>query len=150
MRGRHPWIHGKFRECGFRFTVPRQYILQVLKKSEGHLPAEEIYFKVRKLHSGTGLTTVYRTLELLVNMGVLSKIDTGEGKSRYELVEGISGKKHHHHLVCTKCGKIIDYADFMEKEKEFLAQTEKGLSAKYDFDIKNHKIYFTGFCKKCR
>lgn len=145
-----PWWHGKFRGCGYRITVPREAILEVLSKTSEHLSAEDIYMQVHKTHSNIGLTTIYRTLELLVHMGLVFKFDFGDGRARYELSEGPKGTRHHHHLVCTKCGRVIDYTDFIDDEIELLSRTEKGLSNKFNFKINNHLIQFYGLCEKCQ
>ena len=139
----------KFRRCGHRMTVPRQAIMNVLSDTDKHLSAEDIYMKVRKMDSTVGLTTVYRTLELLKQMGTIVKFDFGDGRARYELVEG-SLSSHHHHLVCTECKRVINYTEFIDEEIDFLKRAEKGLSKKYKFDIKNHIIQFYGLCDKCR
>ena len=145
-----PWWHGRFRGYGYRVTVPRQTILNVLSKTSRHLSAEEVYMTVHKIYSNVGLTTVYRTLELLVRMGLVFKFDFGDGRARYELREGPKGIRHHHHLVCTICSRVIDYTDFIDEEVELLTQTEKGLSKKYNFKITNHLIQFYGLCDKCK
>lgn len=148
-RGHH-WWGGRFRGQGYRITVPRQAILEVLSKTDEHLSAEDIYLKVHKVYEGIGLTTVYRTLELLVNMGLVFKFDFGDKRARYELSEGPKGERHHHHLVCTKCNRVIDYTDFLDEEKELLDKTEKSLSKKYNFAINSHSIQFYGLCDRCR
>lgn len=147
---RPPWWHGKFRECGYRLTVPRETILDVLSKTSEHLSAEDIYLKVHKSYPAIGLTTIYRTLGLLVQMGLVFKYDFGDGLARYELSIGTKGIRHHHHLVCTNCGKVIDYTDFIEEEEKLLLQTEKELSRRYNFTITNHLIQFYGLCDRCR
>ena len=86
---------------------------------------------------------------MLVTMGMIVKFDFGEGRSKYEFSDHYSGKGHHHHLVCKKCYKVIDYSDFMKDEVKFLKNTEVGLSEKYKFNITNHLIQFFGFCEKC-
>jgi len=144
------WWHGRFRGAGFRLTIPRQAILDLLSKTEKHLSAQDVYLAVHKVYPGVGLTTVYRTLELLVQMGLVFKFDFGDGRARYELSEGPKGIRHHHHLVCTECGRVIDYTDFIDEEAELLNQTEKGLSNKYGFEISNHLIQFYGLCAQCR
>jgi len=144
-----PWWHGRFRGCGYRLTIPREVILDVLSKTSKHLSAEDIYLEVHKSYPVVGLTTVYRTLELLTNMGLISKFDFGDGKARYELSIGPKGTRHHHHLVCSECGRVIDYIDFIDDEKELLGQIEKGLSKKFKFKITNHLIQFYGLCEKC-
>ncbi len=144
-----PWWQGKFSGCGYRMTMPRQVILNVLSKTSKHLSAEDIYMAVHKLHPSIGLTTVYRTLELLVNLGFVFKFDFGDGRARFELAEGPGGKKHHHHLVCTSCGRVVDYTDYIKEEKELLERTESGLSKKFNFRITSHMIQFRGVCGEC-
>ena len=139
----------KFRGRGYRMTVPRQAIMDVLSYTDKHLSAEDIYMKVHKIYPNVGLTTVYRTLELLTQMGMILKFEFGDGRARYEIIAGPESE-HHHHLICTNCKRIIEYTDFINKEMEFLKRTEKGLSKKYNFDIKNHIIQFYGLCDKCR
>lgn len=145
----HPNWHNKFSGCGYRFTVPRKAIIDVLQKTRKHLSAEDIYLEVHKMFPQVGLTTVYRTLDLLAQMGLISKFDFGEGRARYELVEE-PHDDHHHHLVCTECKRIINYSEFIDEELEFLKRAEKGLSRKYSFEINNHIIQFYGICDKCR
>ena len=144
------WWQGRFRGCGYRFTVPRRVILDVLSATSKHLSAEDVYMAVHKSYPNVGLTTVYRTLELLVQMGLVFKSDFGDGRARYELAEGPKGERHHHHLVCTDCGRVIDYTDFIDDEVELLYKTEKGLSRKYNFKITNHLIQFYGLCDRCK
>ena len=145
-----PWLYGKFKGCGYRMTVPRQAILELLSKSTDHLSAEDIYLQVHKKYPTIGLTTVYRTLELLVKAGLIMKFDFGDGRARFELIESPESIGHHHHLVCTECGRIIDYQDFINEEIELLKRTERGLAKKYKFRITNHLIQFHGVCEKCR
>jgi len=142
------WWHGKFRGCGYRLTAGREAILDILSRSEGHLSAEDVYMKVHPKYPNIGLTTVYRTLDVLSDLGMIYKLDFGDGRARYELVGGPKSV-HHHHLVCTECNRIIDYADFIDDEVELLEQTEKGLSKKYNFKITSHLIQFYGLCEKC-
>jgi Fur family ferric uptake transcriptional regulator len=143
-----PWWYGRFRGCGYRLTVPRQAILDVLSRSSEHLSAEDIYLTVHKVYPAVGLTTVYRTLDLLVQMGMVFKFDFGDGRSRYELVGG--AKKHHHHLVCTNCGRIIDYSDFIEDEMKLFSKVEEALAKKHNFEINTHQVQFLGRCNNCK
>jgi len=153
MPGRHGigsrWWRRRFRGLGYRMTIPREAILDVLCKTAKHLSAEDIYLVVHKTYPHIGLTTVYRTLELLVQMGVVFKFDFGDGRARFELSEDPQGTTHHHHLVCTNCNRVIDYTDFIDEEVELLTQTEKGLAKKYNFKITNHLLQFYGLCDKC-
>jgi Fur family ferric uptake transcriptional regulator len=144
-----PWWKGKFRGYGHRMTAGRQAILDILAGSNKHLSAEDIYMKVHPRHPNIGLTTIYRTLDILSSMGLVYKFDFGDGRARYELSEGPKGLHHHHHLVCTGCNKVIDYTDFINEELKLLQETEKSLSKKYDFRITNHLIQFYGLCSNC-
>jgi Fur family ferric uptake transcriptional regulator len=132
---------------GFRMTLPRQVILVVLSKSEDHLLAKDIYMKIKKDYPNIGLTTVYRTLDLLVRMDLINKFEFGDGQSRYELAWDY--KEHHHHLVCQGCGKIIDYNDFIDDEVKFFDKIQESLSKKYRFNIDSHEVYFYGKCDAC-
>jgi Fur family ferric uptake transcriptional regulator len=149
QRGKCCWqdqLQGK----GYRITEGRKAILEVLTEDPTrHWSAEDIYLRVLETHPAIGLTSIYRTLEILVNMGMVTKFDFGDGRSRYELLEGEESENHHHHLVCTKCNTIINYNDFINEEIELLKKTEKGLSEKYNFAIKSHIFQFYGICDKC-
>jgi len=147
---RHHWCRSRFRGSGFRMTVPREVIFNILNSTDSHLSAEDIYHKVHRHYPGIGLTTVYRTLDLLSEMGLVRRFDFGDGRGRYELIMGPKGKVHHHHLLCTSCGRVIDYKEFLEDEKQLLGKTEKGLSRKYNFKITDHDITFMGLCEKCK
>jgi len=138
-----------FRHHGFRCTLPREVILDILYKTKSHLSAEDIYFKVHSIYPQIGLTTVYRTLDLLNKMGLISRFDFGDGKARYELIkEGETS--HHHHLICRKCNKVIDYTDFIKEETRFIKKIEEVLSKKHNFAIESHEIHFQGLCNKCK
>ena len=145
-----PWWHGRFRGCGYRLTIGREAILEVLSKAQRHLSAEDIYMKLHPRYPNIGLTTIYRTLDVLSNIGLVYKFDFGDGRARYELAEGPKGMDHHHHLVCTNCNRVVDYTEFIDDEVELLQKTEKGLSKKYDFRITNHLIQFYGLCDDCK
>jgi len=113
------------------------------------MSAKEIYANLHRMYPGIGLTTIYRTLDLLVRLGLINKFEFGDGQSRYEFKSG-KKKEHHHHLICTNCGKIIDYSDFIDEELEFIKKTEESLAKKYNFNIQDHNIEFLGLCEKCK
>ena len=150
LRGEGPGWKGRFRGCGYRWTLSRKAIIDVLSSTKDHMSAEEIYNSVQKNYPSIGLATVYRTLELLVDMRVVMRFDFGDKRARYELAESFSSKDHHHHLVCNRCGRIIEYTEFIDDEVELLEKTEKGLSRKYHFKIDNHMIQFYGLCRGCQ
>lgn len=144
-----PWWHGRFRGCGYRITAGREAVLGVLAGTDKHLSAEDIYMRIRSRYPGVGLTTVYRTLDILSDLGLVCKSDFGDGRARYELAGGPKGTHHHHHLVCTGCKRAIDYTDFIDEEVALLKETERELSKKYRFKITGHLIQFYGLCERC-
>ncbi len=148
MKG--PWWQEHLCNSGFRLTNPREIIIGLLRNTDKHLSAEEIYLKAVQVNPSIGLTTVYRTLDLFSQIGVVQKFDFGDGRARYELTNNPLKKDHHHHLVCVKCKTIIDYSDFIQEELELMNRTEKELSQKYQFTIMHHTIHFYGICHKCR
>jgi Fur family ferric uptake transcriptional regulator len=132
-----------------RWTEPREAVLELLSRTKKHMSAKEIYAALHKMYPGIGLTTIYRTLDLLERTGFLDRFIFGDGQKRYEFKP--EGKKeHHHHLVCTNCGKIIDYSDFIDEELALVKKTELTLEKKYDFKVHNHNIEFYGLCKNCK
>jgi Fur family ferric uptake transcriptional regulator len=148
MPGPYKWRH-RFRDQVCRWTLPREVILDLLSRTSKHLSAKDIYVSLRRSYPGLGLTTVYRTLDLLVRSNLVNKYAFGGGQSRYEFKPG-EKKQHHHHLICTRCGKIIDYSDFVEEELRLVEKTERTLARKYKFVIQNHNVVFYGLCETCR
>lgn len=139
----------KFRENVSRWTAPREAILDLLNKTSGHLSAKEIYAELYPVCPGLGLTTVYRTLELLLRLGMVQKVCAADGQGRFEL-KSPDKSDHHHHLICTGCGTIINYSDFVQEELDLVKRTEETLAQRYGYVIRDHNIEFLGLCEKCR
>ena len=148
MQKQNKWRH-RFRGQVCRWTAPRQAIVDLLSRTKRHLSAKDIYTELTKIYPGLGLTTVYRTLDLLSRSGMIQTIAIGDGQNRYELKSG-NKSDHHHHLICTNCGKIIDYREFLKEELEFINKAEKKLENKFSFKIMDHNIEFIGLCKNCQ
>jgi len=96
----HTQLIESVRQQGYRMTPQREMILEAIHGDDGHLTADEIYQKVRAKSPAVNLATIYRTLELLKALRLVTAIDTGEGCVYYEL----AGEQRHHHLVCKECG----------------------------------------------
>ena len=142
-------LRHRFESHASRLTAPREAILDFLSKSSKHMSAKEIYASLHRSHPSLGLSTVYRTLDLLARMGIVTKIAIGDGQSRYEF-KSREKNEHHHHLICTNCGKIINYSEFLDDELGLVKRTEERLSKKYNFVIQDHNIEFLGICEKCK
>lgn len=144
------WYHEQLKQQDVRLTDGRELILSILSENSGdHLTVEELYMKAYERNPSIGMATIYRTVDLLVNLGLAQRFEFGEGKARYELVPRPDEPGHHHHIICKNCKRIINYDDFMEEEKEFLELVEQGLSERYNFEIEDHMIQFYGYCRDC-
>ena len=128
---------------GYKLTPQRRSIVDAIIKNEGeHLTAEEIYDEVKLTCPEIGLATVYRTILLLEEIGVIYKLDLNDGCSRYELVH--SDEEHrHHHLVCNKCKKVFEVQD------DLLEELEERIEKTYKFKILDHSVKFFGICSDC-
>lgn len=136
-------LKASLKEKGYKLTPQRRSILDEIIKNEGsHLTAEEIYDLVKVNCPEIGLATVYRTVQLLEEMGVVCKLDLDDGCSRYELCDDDETHQHHH-LICQNCGVVI------EVEGDLLEELEQVIESKYNFKIKNHSLKFYGICDNC-
>lgn len=137
-------LKNNLKEKGYKLTPQRRAIVDNIIKNEGsHLTTEELYDLVKKECPEIGLATVYRTVQLLEDLGVVSKLDLNDGCYRYELVHE-DENHHHHHLICSDCGKVI------EVQGDLLEVLEHEIESKYDFKIKNHSVKFYGICNECK
>lgn len=137
-------LKGNLKEKGYKLTPQRRAIVDNIIKNEGsHLTTEELYDFVKEECPEIGLATVYRTVQLLEDLGVVSKLDLNDGCYRYELVHEAENH-HHHHLICSNCGKVI------EVQGDLLEVLEHEIESKYDFKIKNHSVKFYGICNECK
>ena len=148
MPGPKKW-QNRMRGHGSRWTAPRKAIVDLLSRTKQHMSAKDIYNALVRIYPGIGLTTIYRTLDLLEKMKLLKKISLATGENKYELIHN-RDDHHHHHLICTNCGKIIDYDDFVDEELQLIKKTENTLSKKHNFVINDHNIEFYGICEQCR
>lgn len=135
-------LMNKFKDNNYKLTSQRKDILDVLTDNKGqHFSAEELYEEVKKINPDIGLATVYRTLELMCQLGIVHQLDFESTYKSYELnLEG----DHHHHLICIDCGRIIEFND------KALEGFEEKLEIEYDFNILDHRIKFYGYCSQCK
>ncbi len=138
--GRPRDIAHRLSELGYRLTPQRIMILSAIEKSDGHISAEEIYAQVRARYPHVNISTVYRTLELLSELGLVTETVMGDGRVRYHSIV----KGHHHHLVCQRCGEIIDV------EESMLNRLWDEIGQRYDFEVDMKHLAFFGLCAKCR
>jgi Fur family ferric uptake transcriptional regulator len=130
----------KLTDKGYRLTPQRLMIVSAVENSDVHISAEEIYAQVAAKYPQVNISTVYRTLELLKQLGLVFETDFGEGRVRYHPAE----KGHHHHLVCTECGAVIDLDESLLSSLKDMLRREYKFSA----DLKHLAIF--GRCHKCQ
>jgi Fur family ferric uptake transcriptional regulator len=125
------------KDAGLKVTHPRTKILDVLQSNpDMHLSADEIHNKLVNHNESIGLATVYRVLTQLELAGLIQKNQFSDNQSSYEIK-----KQHHDHLICTKCGKIIE---FMNDDLEIL---QEKISDKYQFRLDSHVMTLFGVCR---
>jgi Fur family ferric uptake transcriptional regulator len=123
-----------------RYTPQRDLIIEELYRIDDHVSAEEFYDVIKSKYPQVGQATVYRTLKLLVDAGLASKIEIGDGVARYEIS---SGREHHDHMICEKCKENIEVVDAQ------IENLQEKLAARYGFKLTGHKLYLYGICNKC-
>ena len=125
----------------YKLTPQRRAVLKVLSSSqEQHTPAE-IYERAQQEHPGIGLVTIYRVLQILTELGLICEVHAG-GNCRHYLIR--RQPEHHHHLICSGCGTVVDFADCS------LSGLEERLSREYGFKVETHLLEFLGRCRHCQ
>ncbi len=134
------------RERGLKVTNQRIGVLETLAAyPDKHLTAEEIYDKVKQEYPEIGLATVYRTIQLLLELHLIDKISLDDGCVRYEIahLDSDTTKHRHHHLVCLSCGNVFSFED------DLLEELENKIKEKTDFRVVNHEVKLYGYCREC-
>ncbi|MGI8469453.1 MAG: Fur family transcriptional regulator [Pyrinomonadaceae bacterium] len=126
---------------GLRKTAQRDLILEIFLRTEDHLSSEDLYWLVQKKEPDIGHTTVYRTLKLLTEAGLAREVRLGDGRTYYEHNYNL---EHHDHMICTECGKVIEF---------FSAQLEamqEEIATQHGFKLTHHNMRILGICEACQ
>jgi Fur family ferric uptake transcriptional regulator len=126
---------------GLKRTSQRELILDVFLRTEKHLSNEDLYQLVKQEDPTVGQTTVYRTLKILTEAGLAREVRFGDGRTHYE---HNYKHQHHDHMICSECGKIIE---FFSAELEAI---QDKMAAEHDFEITQHLLRMIGVCSDCR
>lgn len=134
----------ELKKAGLKVTGPRVKILHILEtslQSTGirHLTAEDIYKKLLEMGDDVGLATVYRVLTQFESAGLVIRHHFEGGHSVFELDDG----KHHDHLVCIKCGEVVEFIDLL------IEQRQEAIAKEKQFRMTDHALYIYGVCAKC-
>lgn len=125
------------KRAGLKVTLPRMKILEILESSDKrHLSAEDIYKILLETGEDIGLATIYRVLTQFQDAGLVIRHHFETGQAVFELERG----KHHDHLICVKCGKIVEFVD------ESIEAKQKEIAEKNGFRISDHSLIIYGIC----
>ena len=133
-------VRATLRRHGYKLTRQRRSVIKAVVSSKDRLTPAALYNKLHQDYPEIGLVTVYRTLGLLDNLGLLCKLHTSSGCHTCT----IGTPERHHHLICSGCGKVIDFPC------RSMAELEGNLAEETGFTIKDHLLEFTGYCQNCR
>jgi Fur family ferric uptake transcriptional regulator len=126
-------------EHNLKHTKQRDIILDAFLEAEKHVTSEELYQRVREVQPNIGYTTVYRTMKLLCEAGLAEERHFDDGVTRYEIEH-----EHHDHLVCVRCGRIIEF------ECQMIEATQDQIAAQYNFRVLRHRHELYGHCEDCQ
>ncbi|MFN2155004.1 MAG: Fur family transcriptional regulator [Anaerolineae bacterium] len=133
-------LQGALRAAGRRLTAQRRLILQVLEESTGHLDADTLYDRVKARDPDVSLATVYRTLALLREMGLVEEHRLGQDHGHYEAVR----QEPHYHFTCLRCDKVIEF------DTPLVAQIVQALCEQEGVRVTSTHLHVSGYCPQCR
>lgn len=130
--------NAELKKAGLKITLPRIKILTILQEPNNqHISAEDVYKILLEQHEEIGLATVYRVLNQFDDAGIVTRHHFEGGKSVFELAH----KKHHDHLVCLKCGKVVEFED------DVIEQRQSDIAKFHNITLTNHSLYLYGECE---
>jgi Fe2+ or Zn2+ uptake regulation protein len=140
MSGPRDQLRDAFRATGRRLTAQRRLVLEVLEASDEHLDAEALYDRARMQGSNISLATVYRTLTVLREMGLVEEHRLGEEHGHYESVR----EGPHYHFTCLGCGRVIEF------DTPLVGQIERELCCREEVRVTGAHLHLSGYCAQCQ
>lgn len=126
---------------GLKDTTQRALILDTFLSSGRHVSVEDLHLRLARINRRVGFATLYRTMKLIAHSGLAREVVFNDGVVRFEPA---AGKGHHHHLICMRCGKVIEFSSrVMDKE-------ESALAVRYQFEVHSHEFKIIGLCRQCQ
>jgi Fur family ferric uptake transcriptional regulator len=129
-------------------TGPRREIISVLEAADEYMSAEEVYMEVYRRQPGIGIATVYRTLQLLTEIGTAQRVDTGDGKARYKLSPE-EERKRRIVLICSHCSRTVPVTEISEDDQRRIAEVEASMHKQHGFSTERSVTQFFGQCAEC-
>ena len=133
-------IVGALDEAGYRLTAPRRALAKLIAGRSGHFTADELLADSRHGRLGLGRATVFRSLDLLADLGAIERLDLPTGEHAFVACE----PRHHHHVVCSSCGRSTPVAD------AGLEQLAASLGASTGYRVETHRLELFGLCPDCQ
>ncbi len=127
------------RQQGYKLTPQRRAVIRTVASSDDHLTPTALHEKLRREYPAIGLVTVYRTLEIMARLGLVCQVHAGGCRSYT-----ISARERHHHLICSGCGRVVDFVGYN------LDELKQRLSRETGFEIGDYLLEFVGLCPQCR
>jgi Fur family transcriptional regulator, ferric uptake regulator len=129
-----------FDDAGYRVTEPRRRLADLIGRQSGHFTADDLIAESRRRHLGVGRATVFRSLDVLAELGVVERLDLPSGDHALVACEAA----HHHHVVCSRCGRSTDIAD------SGLAAIIADVGRRSGYQIDSHRLELFGLCPSCQ
>ncbi len=133
-------IEALLQEAEIAPTAQRRVIAQAIRDYAGHPDAETIFHLARQIDPHLGIATVYRTLKLFAEKGLVDRHDFGDGRARYEVTPEV----HHDHLICVRCGKVVEFT------RERIEELQEEVAREEGFELLDHRLELYGLCGECR
>ena len=137
---KEPW-YTYLRKKGLKTTQQREAIVDAFLRTSGHVSLEDLLARARRTHAGVGLATVYRTVKLLEEAGLAASRQFQSGHTLYELAQG---RAHHDHLICERCGYIVEF------ESDDIERLQEAAARRMGFNVLRHRHELFGLCEKAR
>ena len=134
-------INSILRQRGYRLTPQRRAVVKTIASTHNHLTPAAIHQRVKREYPGIGLVTIYRCLETLAELGLICEVHAGGSCRSYLMRKPL---EHHHHLICSECGRVVDFVDCD------LSELGQRLSQETGFKMEGHLLEFVGCCPDCQ
>jgi Fe2+ or Zn2+ uptake regulation protein len=135
-----PELDTTLHETRHRVTGQRRVLLEIIRAQGEHLDADELYRLARQRYPRLSRSTVYRTMRLLRDLGLIDEVHLGQDHHHYE----IKAPVHHHHLICLGCGQVLEFSNALAEE------LAAGVARQHSFEIREIRIDLTGYCASCQ
>lgn len=141
MREAEKKFENYLRTQGLKFTPQRRLILKKVFTTHHHFEADDLYIAFREERIRLSRATIYRTIPLLVKSGLIREVELGENHAHYEHTWGHG---HHDHLICVRCGEVVEFCD------DSIERLQNNVCSKHGFQAQSHNLEIKGYCSTCR